>query len=198
MFKKIVSVVLGDPNQKEINRLMPEVDEINALEAEMQGKSDEELRQIIADYRAHITAETREAREKLAQLEKEAVAAFGDERRRLELEVERAQKALLALEDDLLVEIRPQVFAAVREAGVRTIGQRHYDVQVVGSILLHQGKAVGAERSGRPWGAPGYAQRLPLQGWDPNDGADLSFAGDQCGGYSKCRWRGGRSGLIPV
>jgi preprotein translocase subunit SecA len=142
MFKKIVSVVLGDPNQKEINRLMPEVDEINALEAEMQGKSDEELRQIIADYRAHITAETREAREKLAQLEKEAVAAFGDERRRLELEVERAQKALLALEDDLLVEIRPQVFAAVREAGVRTIGQRHYDVQVVGSILLHQGKAV--------------------------------------------------------
>ncbi len=149
MFKKLVSKVLGDPNQKEIDRLMPEVDEVNALEAEMQGKRDEELRQMIADYRERIAAETREAREKLAQLEKEAAAAFGDERRRLELEVERAQKALLALEDDLLVAIRPQVFAAVRAASVRTIGLRHYDVQVVGSILLHQGKAVEDADRGR-------------------------------------------------
>ena len=38
--------------------------------------------------------------------------------------------------DDLL----PEAFAAVREAGKRTIGQRHYDVQLIGGIVLHQGK----------------------------------------------------------
>lgn len=38
--------------------------------------------------------------------------------------------------DDLLVE----AYAVVREAAVRTLGQRHYDVQVIGAIVLHQGK----------------------------------------------------------
>ncbi|MDD5591166.1 MAG: preprotein translocase subunit SecA, partial [Dehalococcoidales bacterium] len=38
--------------------------------------------------------------------------------------------------DDLL----PEAFAAVREAAKRTIGQRHYDVQLIGGIVLHQGK----------------------------------------------------------
>jgi preprotein translocase subunit SecA len=38
--------------------------------------------------------------------------------------------------DDLL----PEAFAAVREAGRRTIGQRHFDVQLMGGIVLHQGK----------------------------------------------------------
>ncbi|MBQ6691904.1 MAG: preprotein translocase subunit SecA, partial [Clostridia bacterium] len=39
-------------------------------------------------------------------------------------------------EDDLL----PEAFAVVREAAVRTIGQRHYDVQLLGGIVLHQGR----------------------------------------------------------
>ncbi len=38
--------------------------------------------------------------------------------------------------DDLL----PEAFAVVREAAVRTIGQRHFDVQLIGGIVLHQGK----------------------------------------------------------
>ncbi|MBR6007239.1 MAG: preprotein translocase subunit SecA, partial [Clostridia bacterium] len=38
--------------------------------------------------------------------------------------------------DDLL----PEAFAVVREAAVRTIGQRHYDVQLIGGIILHQGR----------------------------------------------------------
>ena len=142
MFKKMLHKVFGDPNQKEINRLLPEVDEINALETEMQRKSDAELRQMMADFQAEIATETTAAKEKVAQLEAEAVSTFGEERQRLEVEAEQAKKELLALEDDLLQEIRPEVFAAVREASIRTIGLRHYDVQTVGGILLHQGKVV--------------------------------------------------------
>ncbi len=39
-----------------------------------------------------------------------------------------------------LDEILPEAFALVREASVRTLGQRHYDVQLIGGIVLHQGK----------------------------------------------------------
>ena len=38
--------------------------------------------------------------------------------------------------DDLL----PEAFAAIREASVRTTGMRHYDVQLIGGMVLHQGK----------------------------------------------------------
>jgi len=39
-----------------------------------------------------------------------------------------------------LDELLPEAFAAVREAAKRTIGQRHFDVQLIGGIVLHQGK----------------------------------------------------------
>ena len=53
--------------------------------------------------------------------------------------------------EDLLVE----AFAITREAAKRTLGQRHYDVQLVGGIVLHQGKiAEMATGEGRPWSRP--------------------------------------------
>lgn len=39
-----------------------------------------------------------------------------------------------------LDDILPEAFAVVREAAKRTLGQRHYDVQMIGGIVLHQGK----------------------------------------------------------
>jgi len=48
-------------------------------------------------------------------------------------------KARLA-DGDSLDDILPEAFAAVREAARRTIGQRHYDVQLLGGVTLHQGK----------------------------------------------------------
>ena len=42
--------------------------------------------------------------------------------------------------EDTMLEILPQVFAVVREAARRTIGQRHFDVQLIGGMILHQGR----------------------------------------------------------
>ena len=42
--------------------------------------------------------------------------------------------------DDAMLEILPQVFAVVREGSKRTIGQRHFDVQLIGGMILHQGR----------------------------------------------------------
>src|SRR5687767_9132057 len=39
-----------------------------------------------------------------------------------------------------LDEILPEAYAVVREAGIRRLGMRHYDVQMIGGIILHQGK----------------------------------------------------------
>ncbi|MDI7277239.1 MAG: preprotein translocase subunit SecA, partial [Anaerolineae bacterium] len=63
-----------------------------------------------------------------------------DERNRLDNEIQALEKALAAQEDGILEEILPEAFAAVREAAWRTIGLRHFDVQLIGGIVLHQGK----------------------------------------------------------
>jgi preprotein translocase subunit SecA len=42
--------------------------------------------------------------------------------------------------EEAMLEILPQVFAVVREAAKRTIGQRHFDVQLIGGMILHQGR----------------------------------------------------------
>jgi preprotein translocase subunit SecA len=137
MFRNVVTKVLGDPNKKTINSLTPLVEDVNRLEPEMERKSDEELRDMIARFRADIAEETAVLRGELDDHRTERDAAGGDARRRLEIEVERLEKDLLKLETRLMEEIMPHVFAAVREASVRTTGLRHYDVQVVGGAVLH-------------------------------------------------------------
>ena len=70
-------------------------------------------------------------------------------------------------EDELL----PEAFAVVREAAKRTIGQRHYDVQLLGGIVLHQGRI--SERPIRPRRAYSHRERLPGGARRPVDGQDI-------------------------
>ncbi|MCB8924749.1 MAG: SEC-C domain-containing protein [Ardenticatenaceae bacterium] len=100
MFKKLVSKIVGDPNQKIIENLKPVVDKVAALEPQLEQLSVDELR-----------AKTAELKERYANGESL---------------------------DDLL----PEAFALVREASVRTTGLRHYDVQIMGGLLLHRGDVV--------------------------------------------------------
>ena len=93
-----LSKLFGDANEKELRKLQPTVDEINALEPAFEALSDEELRDKTTEFRGRY----------------------------------------LAGED--LDELLPEAFAAVREASKRTLGQRHFDVQLMGGIALHQGK----------------------------------------------------------
>jgi preprotein translocase subunit SecA len=95
--QRMLSKVFGSTNDRELKRLAPIVEHINALEPEIQPLSDDALR-----------AKTAEFRERL----------------------ERGEDL-----DALL----PEAFAVVREAARRTLGQRHYDVQMIGGIFLHRG-----------------------------------------------------------
>ncbi len=89
---------LIDSNEKELKRLQPLVDAINALEPDFEKLSDGELRAKTDEFRARLK------------------------------------------DSESLDDILAQAYAAVREAAKRTIRQRHFDVQLMGGIVLHQGK----------------------------------------------------------
>jgi len=108
----LLNRLLGDASERDVARLGPTVEAINALEPEMQALSDEALKQRVVEWRAEIAAAVD--------------AKTGDER-----------KSALA---EALEGLLPEVFAAVREASRRTIGQRHFDVQLIGGAILHRGK----------------------------------------------------------
>ncbi|HET7701761.1 MAG TPA: preprotein translocase subunit SecA, partial [Candidatus Limnocylindrales bacterium] len=109
------------------------VDEINALEEEIQALSAEEIRARFAEIRDEIRD--------VAQPDEpsEDELHHPDLERRRELTKQR-RLAEVARIQDALDEVLPEVFAMGREAMRRTLGMRQYDVQLMGGIVLHQGK----------------------------------------------------------
>src|SRR6187397_2039779 len=122
-----------DSNDREIRRLQHVVDETNALEAEYEALSDEEIRAHFAELRAEMTeaaAPDEPSDDELHHPDLERRRELKKDRRAREND--RLQKAL----DEIL----PEVFAMTREAMKRTLGMRHFDVQFIGGAVLHQGR----------------------------------------------------------
>ncbi len=142
MIKNLYTKITGDPNEKEIQRLLPAVEKIGALEPELQKLSDDQLRAKTGEFKKRITDALAGSRQRVAEMRAELDnAADADDRRMIEEHLKQAQKDLVATERTALDEILPEAFACVREASVRTIGLRHFDVQMIGGIVLHEGKA---------------------------------------------------------
>ncbi|MCZ6547190.1 MAG: preprotein translocase subunit SecA [Deltaproteobacteria bacterium] len=98
MFTDLIKKIVGTKNERELKRISPLVERVNALEPQCEKLTDAELR-----------AKTDEFKKRLADG---------------------------ASLDDLI----PETFAAVREASKRTIKLRHFDVQMIGGLVLHEGK----------------------------------------------------------
>jgi len=123
VFKKI----FGSRNERLLKQYSRLVREINGLEPQIAALSDEALRAKTDEFRARI-------RDRLAAVsEDEAPTAAAG----LPNTASTARdKALRAALDELL----PEAFAVVREAGKRVHNMRHFDVQLIGGIALHNGK----------------------------------------------------------
>ena len=141
MFKTLFGKLAGDPNARLVGKMQPVVNSINALEPEYQALSDDDLRSITAEFREELDAAVTELRAQLAETRAEAQdEEDSDRRRQIDLRVKKLDDELFKLENDQLTGFLPQAFAAVREASRRFTGLRHFDVQLIGGIVLHQGK----------------------------------------------------------
>ena len=98
MLGKLLTKIVGDPNDKQIKQLQPIVDEINAYEDDMRDLTDDDLAAFTYEFKARLSS------------------------------------------GENLEDILPEAFAAVREASSRVLGMRHFDVQMIGGVVLHQGK----------------------------------------------------------
>ena len=98
MIGKLLGILVGDPNEKQLKLLQPIVDEINAHEDSMRVLTDDDLAALTYEFKSRLNGG-------------ESI-------------------------DDIL----PEAFAAVREASARVLGMRHFDVQMIGGVVLHQGK----------------------------------------------------------
>ena len=94
----LLSKVIGTHSEREVKRVIPIVNKIEAMEPEMEKLSDEELKAKTPEFK-----------------------------KRLE-------------EGETLDDILPEAYAVVREASKRTIGLRHFRVQLIGGVILHQGR----------------------------------------------------------
>src|SRR4030088_3539737 len=114
---------------------MPQVEAINALEPQMQKLTDAELRAKTDEFRQRIQ-ERLSRFNSAAETETDPDAdAEPDPDRQKRLEKE--QYAAL---QEVLNEILVEAFAVVREAGRRVLNMRHFDVQLIGGMVLHSGK----------------------------------------------------------
>src|SRR5437879_11584690 len=98
MITQILAKIVGTNNERQLKKMLPIVEQINALEPSIQSLTNEQLTHKTIEFKSQLAA----------------------------------GKKL----DDIL----PEAFAVVREASHRTLGQRHFDVQLMGGIVLHQGK----------------------------------------------------------
>src|SRR5262249_46546193 len=128
MLDTLLAKVVGTQNERELKKLRPIVQQVNALEPSVKALSDDQLRAKTAEFRERLrpTVDRYDAQEK-AESKNE----------------ERLKAALVEVQDEL-DELLPEAFAVVREASRRALNMRHFDVQIMGGTILHN---YGAGRS---------------------------------------------------
>lgn len=132
---KVLQGIFGDPEKRELKRMEKIVQGINKLEPKYQAMSDDELKD-----------QTNFLKKQLLELRKKADAKTALEKQKLEKESSKKAKKTSAktidtkkAEDKILDQLLPDAFALVREATFRILGMRHFDVQMIGGIALHEG-----------------------------------------------------------
>ncbi len=111
---RVVARFIGTKHERDIKKMQPVIAAINAREGEVQSLSDEDLKTRFAELRAKVQEQLKDA--------DPAESAYKEQ-------LQRAMEAAMV-----------PAFALVREAGRRFLNMRHFDVQLIGGIVLHEGK----------------------------------------------------------
>lgn len=110
---KLLQKLVGDPHKRTIEKIQPIVAQINSLEDSILPLSDDDLRSKTYEFRQKLDNATRDLTDKDKKYQKE---------------------------QEMLADMLPEAFAVVREASRRVLNQRHFDVQLIGGIVLHRGQ----------------------------------------------------------
>jgi preprotein translocase subunit SecA len=140
LINQLLGKVFGTKNERVVKSLKPKVQAINALEPQMQKLTDAELRAKTDEFRKRI-------QERLSRFVgggegnqppgSDSLTAPEDED---DLDrIKRLEKEQYDALQEVLDEILVEAFAVVREAGRRVLNMRHFDVQLIGGMVLHQG-----------------------------------------------------------
>ncbi len=113
MINNALAKVFGTSNERAVKRLLPTLAKISGYEDALHALPDAELKAKTTEFKARIA---------------QALAGLTD------------PEQIVATEKAALDDILPEAFAVVREAGRRVVGMRHFDVQMIGGMVLHQGK----------------------------------------------------------
>lgn len=156
MFDKLIEKIFGSKHQRDIKRLAPIVEEINRVFETLEDLSDEDLKGKTEEFKAKIQERVRNIRQEIEILREKLRAVgfdeevdYDDVRRRIEdLEKEEHEST-----EEVLWEILPEAFAVVKETCRRLLGKSWkvveletvwdmvpFDVQLMGAIVLHEGK----------------------------------------------------------
>ena len=141
---RILQGIFGDPAKRNLARMRKIVKVINGLEPKYEAMSDDELKAQTNVLKEHLDALNKKAEANIARAKlkasakkSETKAESTDSTKKQSTSVK--SEKLERNETKILSEILPDAFALVREATKRVLGMRHYDVQMIGGIVLHEG-----------------------------------------------------------
>ena len=141
---RILQGVFGDPAKRNLTRMRKIVKIINSLEPKYEAMSDDELKAQTSVLKERLDALNKKAEANIARAklkasakksETKAESTDGTKKQSTSVKSEKLERN----ETKILSEILPDAFALVREATKRVLGMRHYDVQMIGGIVLHEG-----------------------------------------------------------
>ncbi len=154
MINSLLKKVFGDKNTKAMKDIWPVVDQINSEYEKLQNLTDEELKAKTDEFRGRIAESTEELRDKIEELREQLTSDELDEdKHKLHDDLDDFKEQLNQAYEDVLNEILPEAFAVVKDTCRRLVGKSWdaagnkidwdmipYDVQLVGGIVLHQGR----------------------------------------------------------
>jgi len=125
---------MPNPSINKMTELARIVAQVNSFEPKISSLSDVELRNKTEEFKGHILKQSKEYEQELQDLEEALLSVAIPE------EKDKIKEKLKITRNKIFEDILPQGFAVVREVGKRTIGMRHFDVQIAGGVVLHEGK----------------------------------------------------------
>ncbi|MBU2492162.1 MAG: preprotein translocase subunit SecA [Bacteroidetes bacterium] len=154
MLNGLLKKIFGDKNTKAMNELWPIVDKINAEYEKIINLSDDELVAKTAEFKEKISNETKDLKNQIDELkEKLKSNELEEDHHSIYDELDELEDSLDEKYEDILNEILPEAFAVVKDTCRRLVGKTWnaagykiewdmipYDVQLIGGIVLHQGK----------------------------------------------------------